>query len=371
MPRLREFRWGSWAEWAYTRFRADADANPTGMTVAIDTETSGVGFYDEPFAATLTWRGPDGSLRSAYFDLEDQQGRAQRVQLLRNILMGLSTRWIFHNAKFDIQKLILAGVFTLEDIQSKEIHDTQTLYVLLDENGRKGLKHLAATVLKVDDTICVEVKSGPNKGTFKRVPKEEHKLSAVRRKLKLKKDDGYHLLPREVLVPYALKDTEFTLLLFEKLKPQLEALGDPRLLELYDEFMQLKLVLLDMESDGFDLDIPYLKCITSEYGVKVMEGWEKIVKLTGNPDLNPQSPDQIKAAFAKRGVKLDSTAVDVLRDVDDELAGALLQYRHDKKLHTTYLIKLMAEQRDGRAHPNFNEDAARSGRMSSSAASNN
>jgi hypothetical protein len=51
-----------------------------------------------------------------------------------------------------------------EMLADVELHDTQTMYVLLDENGRKGLKHLAATVLKVDDTIEVEVKSGPNKG---------------------------------------------------------------------------------------------------------------------------------------------------------------------------------------------------------------
>jgi DNA polymerase I-like protein with 3'-5' exonuclease and polymerase domains len=371
VPRFREFKWGSWAEWAYYVFRLDAEVSPTGMTVAIDTETSGVGFYDEPFAATLSWRGLDGSIRNAYFDLDHEvPGRAERVQLLRNILMGMATRWVFHNAKFDLQKLILAGVFTLADIQQKEIHDTQTIYVLLDENGRKGLKHLAATVLKVDDTIEVEIKTGPNKGTFKRVPKEEHHLSAVRRKLKLKKDDGYHLLPREALVPYALKDTDFTLMLYEKLLPELQ-LQDDRLQELYREFMQLKLVLLDMEADSFKLDIPYLDCITSEYGVKVMEGWERIVKLTGNPDLNPQSPVQITEAFAKRGVKLESTAVDVLRDIDDELAAALLQYRSDKKIHTTYLVTLKKEQRDGYVHPNFNDDAARTGRMSSSAASNN
>jgi DNA polymerase I-like protein with 3'-5' exonuclease and polymerase domains len=372
VPRFREFKYDSWAEWTYEKFRSDADVNPTGMMVAVDTETSGVGFYDEPFAATLTWRSPEGSLRSGYFDLEGP-GRERRIQLLRNILDGLATGWVFHNAKFDLQKLVLVGALDIASIarKSEGLHDTQTIYVLIDENGRKGLKHLAATVLKVDDTIEVEIKSGPNKGEFKRVPKEEHKLGAVRRKLGLKKADGYHLLPREVLVPYALKDTEFTLLLWEKLLPQLEALGDERLMALYREFMQLKLVLLDMEADSFKLDIPYLDCITSEYGVKVMEGWERIVKLTGNPDLNPQSPDQIKATFAKRGVKVDSTAVDVLRDLDDELAEALLQYRSDKKTHTTYLVALKHEQRNGYVHPNFNDDAARTGRMSSSAASNN
>jgi DNA polymerase I-like protein with 3'-5' exonuclease and polymerase domains len=363
VPRLREFKWDSWADWTIENLTHDAPP-----TVALDTETEGVGFYDRPFASTLTWRDQDQRLKSGYIDLADA-GYERRIEWLHDGLASVPA-WAGHNIKFDLQKFQLVGATDRQLLDAVELHDTQTLYVLLDENGRKGLKHLAANVLKVDNTIEVEVKTGPNKGTFKRVPKEDHHLGAVRRKLKLKKDDGYHLLPREALVPYALKDTEYTLLLWEKLLPELQ-LQDDRLQELYREFMQLKLVLLDMEADSFKLDIPYLDCITSEYGVKVMEGRERIVKLTGNPDLNPQSPVQITEAFAKRGVKLESTAVDVLRDIDDELAAALLQYRSDKKIHTTYLVTLKKEQRDGYVHPNFNDDAARTGRMSSSAASNN
>lgn len=364
MPRHKRFKW---REWSVATFAAVLRDEPEA--IAIDTETTGVGFYDEPFAATLTWRTADGSLRSGYLALEDAE-RAERIQLLRGILRR-TPKWVFHNSKFDLQKLMLVGAIDWPMLEAIELHDTQTIYTLIDENGRKGLKHLAATVLKVDGTIPVEIKSGPNKGQIKRVPKEEHQLAAVRRKLKLKKDDGYHLLPREFIVPYALKDTEFTLLLWEKLLPQLESIGDPRLLELYREFMELKLALLDMEADGFALDMPYLNETASEYGVKVMEGWEKIVDLTGNPELNPQSPAQLLEAFAKRGVSLESTAEASLREVDDALAGELLQYRSDKKIHTTYLTSLQHEQRDGITHPNFNDDAARTGRMSSSAASNN
>jgi len=362
VPRLREFRWDTWANHIADIWEGDAP-----HLIAVDTETTGVGFYDRPFAATVTWRRPNGELQSGYIDLEsDEQGF--RAELVRMMLED-TPAWVFHNSKFDLQKLQLIGA--LPDPTEHELHDTQTLYVLLDENGRKGLKHLAVNVLGVDDTIEVEIKSGPNKGKKKRVPKEEHKLAAVRRKLKLKKDDGYHLLPREVLIPYALKDTEFTLRLFETLMPQLEAVGDPRLLELYREFMELKLVLLDMEADGFKLDLDYLNEVTSEYGVRVMEGWDRVVNLTGNEDLNPQSPAQILEAFAKRGVKLESTAEAVLKTVDDELADALIEYRGAKKVHTTYLKALQNEHRDGIVHPNFREDGARTGRMSSGSGEGN
>src|SRR5512133_446674 len=267
MPRLREYKYASWSSWAVKRITEDKP-----QVIAVDTETTGVAYNDQPFAATLTWRSPEGELTSAYIDLEFERG--QRIADLRSILQTVPL-WVFHNSKFDLQKLLLIGAVTPQMLDDMVLHDTQTLYVLLDENGRKGLKHLAATVLGVDDTIEVEIKSGPNKGKTKRVPREEYELSAVRRKLKLKKADGYHLLPRPVLIPYALKDTEFTLMLWEQLMPRLEAEGDPRLLELYGEFMELKRVLLDMEADGFKLDLEYLDQTTSEYGVRVLEGWDK------------------------------------------------------------------------------------------------
>ena len=73
--------------------------------IAVDTETTGVGFYDEPFCATVTWRAPEGELKSAYISLEDED-REEGIDHIRAIL-GLVHTWVFHNAKFDLQKLAL------------------------------------------------------------------------------------------------------------------------------------------------------------------------------------------------------------------------------------------------------------------------
>lgn len=362
MPRLREFRWDAWALAAIRAFIEDEPS-----IIAIDTETTGLGFYDEPFAATLTWRGKSGELRSWYFDLEDPENRDVRIMWLRDILVG-APAWVFHNAKFDLQKLELIGAIDADTLERVELHDTQTAYMLLDENSSKRLKDLAVRILGYDDTIEVEVKSGPNKGTMKRVPKEQHRLNATRRKLGLKKEDGYHLLPREVLIPYALRDTEFTLQLHEILQPRLAAKEDEALLKLYRDSMRLKRALLRMEADGFNIDVPYTERMASEYGQKVIEGWAQIVELVGNEDFNPRSPAQLKRAFKARGIELEDTQEKTLAELDDELARALLQFRSDSKIHTTYLLALLREHRDGRMHPNFNDDGARTGRMSSSSA---
>ena len=359
--RIKRFRYDAWAA---ARFKDWQEDQPD--LIAFDTETTGLGFYDEPFAATLTWRRKDGSMRSAYLDLESDESGTRR-EILRQMLVGTG-RVVAHNLKFDAQKALLIGVLSPAELDALELHDTQTAYFLLDENSSKKLKDLAVRVLGYNDTIEVEIKSGPNKGKTKLVPKEEHRLNAVRRKLGLKKDDGYHLLPREVLIPYALRDTEFTLGLYEALMPRLAKLNDPEVEQAYRDEIELQRVLLRMEADGFDLDVDYTQERASEYGVRVMEKWERLVTLVGDAEFNPNSPAQVKEAFARRGVHLENTRADTLEVLDDELAEALLTYRDDFKTYNTYLRGLLREHSNGRVHPSFNPTGARTGRMSSSSA---
>lgn len=357
MPRLRYLR----AARALEQFTEDKPS-----LVAIDTETTGLEFYDEPFAATLSWRAPDGALRNAYLPLEGR-GRPQALEVLGLILRSPAS-WVFHNAKFDLQKLKLIGAIDDELIERVDLHDSQTAYTLLDENDRKGLKYLAVKILKYDDTIDVPYKSGPKKGQTRKVSREKYELDEARRKLKLTKDDGYHLLPRRVIVPYALRDTDFTLQLYEKLMPALERKNDPDLLTLYASAMRLKRAFLRMEADGLAVDVPYLETKASEYGVKVMEGWNRVVELTGNPKLNPNAHEQVMAELNKRGLYPEDTQKGTLEKLDDDFVRALLQYRADQKIHKTYLTGLLRAQRNGLVHPHFNDDGARTGRTSSGSA---
>lgn len=364
MPRLARFKWQEWSEWVEEQVLADAP-----QAVAVDTETSGLGFHDLAFCATLTWRGKDGSLKSGYVDLEDE-GREGRIAALRRVLDSVPT-WVFHNAKFDLQKLDYIGALPAHH----HVEDTQPLASLLDENRRLALKSLAVTELGIEDVIEVTIKSGPNKGQTKRVPREEHHLNAVRRKLKLTKDDGYHLLPREALVPYAIRDTELTLLLWEKLRPMLPEDLEP----IYAEELEVSRVLLSMESNGVGIDVPYLAEAGDEWGAKVMSAWQALVALVGREDFNPGSPIQLKAAFKDVGVTMESTDKAHLRDLVADraspkeavaLAESLRVYRDADKVYGTYLRPLLADQRDGIAHAWFNSVGPRTGRTSSSTATN-
>lgn len=342
MPRWKSYNYDAMASVAAMRARADKP-----HTIAIDTETSGFGWWDYPFCATVTWLDAEGDLQSHYIDLEQDNGRGGRTGILRDII-DIPERWVFHNAKFDLQKLAMVDALPEGWQKSKTIEDTATIYALINENDVKKLKYLAQKFLGESTN-------------------EDKILAKVRRKLKIKKDDGYHLLPRNVVLPYALKDTEFTLRLYELLRPKLHE----DLVDLYDFEIGLGLDLLEIEGHGIGLDIPYLERTASEYGVKVMQGQAALAKLTGKEDFNANSPKQILEAFTARGTKLDSTDKATLSGLDDELATTLLQYRSDKKLHSTYLLAMLAEQRDGIIHPNFNLTTPRTGRMSSGQATNN
>lgn len=343
MPRLRRFKWGEWAASTFGMYGLHAPD-----VVAVDTETSGIAFHDRAFCVTLSWRAPGGELHSAYIDTDEDESGTRAAMVKR--MLETTPTWVFHNAKFDLQKLDLGGM--LPSMEGHTLHDTQVIFNLINENERKALKILAKKVLGEETN-------------------EDEKLKVVRRKLKLTKDDGYHLLPREVVIPYAMKDTEFTLRLYEKLWPQFVKLAenDEQLYDVYDEEIRVSEVLRKWEANGFRLDVPYLETTTDEYSIKVMEGWGRIQKISGvNDPKFPNSPQQILKAFAARGIPLADTQESTLSKLDDELAVALLEYRSDKKMHKTYLKNLLDEQVEGVIHPWFNPSGARTGRMSSGSA---
>jgi DNA polymerase I-like protein with 3'-5' exonuclease and polymerase domains len=354
MPRFKRYEYDRMGSRAIERFNQDLPS-----VVAVDTETEGFAWDAPAFCVTLTWRSQDERLVSCYLDL-DFDDHCSRLAVARHML-ALSGSWVFHNAKFDLQKLILAGCIDREWIEASFIEDTNIIHALIDENDRHGLKYLAAKLLGESTN-------------------EDKVLAKVRRKLKIKKDDGYHLLPREVVVPYAMRDTELTLMLYEYLWPKLpEDCHD-----LYRSEVETAIALLDIEANGIALDVPYLEATASEYGIKLMKLEMELQKLGGDPEtgakFNPNSPKQITEAFSRLGKSVESTNKETLTKLAEgpslgqsvpRLASALLEHRKVKKLHGTYLVGMLAEQRDGIIHPNFNLTLPRTGRMSSSAATNN
>lgn len=340
MPVLKRMLLDRFASVSYHRWAACAPA-----IVAIDTETEGAEFFDRPFCVTMTWRNPAGELVNGYWETTMNGDEYEPSELCMREILAKTDTWIFHNAKFDLQKMLLEGWISRSDLDGKTIHDTEAIWHLLNNVDRKGLKYLAEKYL----------------GAENREP--EKKLAKARRKLGIKKDDGYFFLPRELVVPYAMKDTELTYRLWQMGLPKIKA--RPKLYELYEMEMELTLVMLDMEAAGMGLDVEYVNTMASQYGSRVMATLAAIRRLVGRDDFNPASVPQLKAAFADRGINLDSTDEDHLLPLADELAKLILEYRQTTKIHKTYFVALQNEHRDGIVHPSFRQHGARTGRMSS------
>ena len=307
--------------------------------LAIDTETTGVGWHDEAFMisiATPEWSHVYDKRLCEHSKLWDEAVETVTAMLYE------SDKIIMHNAKFDIQKLcrlgIPLGVFV------DKFEDTQALAHLIDEHQSTSLKYLARTILGEETD-------------------EDEVLKVWRRKNKMKKEDGYEPIPHEILAPYAAKDAEFTLRLYDVLRNRLPEDLRP----LYAIEKALTISLLGIEARGLQINKSYVKKQRQEYGDKIYKTKTRIAELSGS-EFNPQSPAQIIAAFEKRGIRISKTDKATLASVDDELASLIVELREANKIKTTYFDGLDAEARDGILHPNFRQHGTRTGRMSSGAA---
>lgn len=353
MPRFRSFKW---AEWALNTTSALSIDQPDEL--AVDTETSGFGFYDEAFCATVAWVDGEGRVQSGYFELSDPTAKSELIFTLAS-----APKLVFHNAKFDLQKLIQAGILNRAALTPERIVDTECIAHLLDEHRLKKLKILARDILgeETDEDTAVAKEK-------KRVKKELG--------IRFAKDVGYHLLRREVIVPYALKDAEFTIRLFYKLWPDL--IVESGLPELFASEMAVVLAALDTEAKGMEVDLPYLKdavkrtntailrhemTIAKESGLKV---WypEKSGQKTPEGSINPNSHDQVRAVLEARDIIVENTKKDTLKPLDDEFIRSLMALRGEQKL-MQYLEALDKENRDGIVHPNFKLFKPKTGRTSS------
>lgn len=367
MPRVREHKWPEFAQLACALYSYH---QPTH--IAVDCETTGLLWQDRPFGVSVSWHGPE-RMEHFWFEVEEEYPR----ELLQWLLDEHTSRhgtFVFFHQKFDVRMLVNAGLW--DDTTPHECVDVMPAVALLDPTGEHKLKVAARKYLGVSTN-------------------QENLVKRARKELKLTKDDGYWPLPREVVVPYALRDTEFTLRLHDLLMPMISERG---LQEAFDKEMRIVAEFLRMEQRGLkvlpevvkesiresDALIGAAKAeIETIVGRKVGKAKKKVrvsngvSEKTGRElwrtievpeDFNPSSPAQILEVFKGRGVRLSSTESKVLEKVDDPLVGPLMALRSEDKLRNTYLVPLLKEMDDAQIiHPNLNSNGTATGRVSSGA----
>jgi DNA polymerase I len=181
-------------------------------------------------------------------------------------------------------------------------------------------------------------------------------------------------VPVPLITAYAAEDADVPLRLYNILEGQLRTSG---LWDLFDEIeMKLVSVLAEMEFHGITVDRKRLEELSLEFGSRLGELESQIHEMAGEK-FNLDSPRQLaeilfeklKLPVVKKTKLARSTDIEVLDELADRhpLPRLMREYRQLAKLKNTYTDALLEQinPRTNRVHTCFQQDVARTGRLSS------
>ena len=137
--------------------------------------------------------------------------------------------------------------------------------------------------------------------------------------------------------------------------------------QVYERYRRIELRVLkplyETEKYGMCLDRALVQQRYDELEAKKVPLLEKTKELSGDPNFNPGSPKQVREAFARFGIYLNSTNEEALASLDSPLAKAILDYREAIKLQGTYTTNLFEftdvdEEGNTIIHPSFDSMGA-------------
>ncbi len=280
-------------------------------------------------------------------DVEHQLDVKEVLSALRPLLEDPAVVKIAHNAKFEM------NFFKTDGIEWQGlVYDTMIASYVHEADRRHGLKVLGRDVLGIEmQDIKTLIGSGKKEIPFSQVPLKEG-------------------------ADYGACDAYVTLKLAAYF---VEHMDMDRETLLYEVELPVVHVLAEMERDGVNLDVPYLKNFSEELGEKLDAIEKDIYKLAGL-EFNINSPKQVgdvlfehlgiaplRKTKSKSGYSTDAKVLEKLSE-EHAVVQRILDYRQLFKLKSTYIDSLpnMVNPKTGRIHTSFNQTIAATGRLSSS-----
>jgi DNA polymerase-1 len=354
--------------------------------IGIDTETTGlISWKDVPLYWSVAWGQSRATLRSDTLDC------------FTHLFAKEDVTWVFANAKYDMHILANFGIY----LRGKCV-DTQVMHALLYEDRQHKLKMMADHLFgwswaSFEDAFGkIGTRLGEERTELLREACDHmgpcpygidsNRLSTPWDLIRIAE---WHNLA--LLIEYAANDAWGTLLCYIELKRQLEAAGTHSLYPQYistvwDYFDKVEKpytkVLWKAERRGVLLDQQRLASAAPEAKETIGRIERDIVHAAGRM-INPASPKQLREYFidqeklapvkmskgGKTGVRQASVDKDFLEKYknDHPVASLILEHRRYAKLYGTYIEGLSSILDPwGRIHTHFNQDVARTGRLSSS-----
>ncbi|MCO6497838.1 MAG: DNA polymerase I [Chitinophagaceae bacterium] len=314
--------------------------------IAFDTETTGLDANEAELVGMSFCFKPH---KAYYVPFPDDRKKAEEIlKKLEPVFHDEKKRWIGHNIKFDLLILRWYGA----DIKGK-LFDTMLAHYLIESEGRRNMDLLSAQYLGYVPVPITDLigKKGKGQGNMKDVAHEEIK-------------------------EYASEDADVTFQLKQVFEPILEEREVVKVFERIE--MPLVRVLRDMEFEGVNIDVDFLKAYSKELEKEAVEAEEKVFEQSGIR-FNLSSPKQLgEVLFDKmqiggnvkktRGGQY-ATGEDVLLKLakDNPIIEDILNYRELTKLRSTYVDALpqLINPKTGRVHTSYGQAIAVTGRLSS------
>jgi DNA polymerase-1 len=318
--------------------------------ISFDTETDSVDEVEANLVgASFSFREGEAYYVPLAHDELTEIGHEEFIDVIGPILTDKSIGKVGHNIKYDYVVMKQFGI----DV-TPIAFDTMVAAFLISPIGRaQTLSQLAYEELGISMIDIEELigKKGKNQLTFNKI--------AI-------KEAGQ----------YAAEDADITLRLYNKLKSELDKIGELTKLAKQMEWPLIE-VLGDMEYKGVELDVEFLNKLSDKYST-IIEGLQtKIWKIAGG-QFNISSPAQLqKILFEKlkidsTGLKKTKTGISTAASELEKLRGKheivdmMFEYRELTKLTTTYVDALpKLVKPDGRIHTSYNQTIAQTGRLSS------
>jgi DNA polymerase-1 len=316
----------------FCSLRSDLDRIALDLTgasrIALDIETYGPRKGDglDPWKGDirlLSLRRENGTIWTI-----DLRAIGYELGPLKSILE--ETGIIIHNAKFDLLWLrVKCG------LMPKRVLCTLTAARLLVAGTKPGNN--------LDQ--CLERYLGI-------VPSADHSRS-----------DWASMLLTEDQLSYAARDVAHLHDLLATMESELETSGLDIVWALENSLLP---VVVGMEATGMHVQIEKLRAVADEALNLALEASNDLRVALGNPGINPGSPAQLLAALRGKGIKLESTAEEKLKEANDgHLVPLVLAFREASKRAQQAESLIDHIKQDGRIHGRFEPLGTATGRFSS------
>ena len=276
---------------------------------------------------------------SGYYPIGHEQGGNLDKKLVLNWLQDLfnqqDTKFIFHNAMYDVCWLRSAGL----NIKGKVV-DTMIAASLIDENR---MSYRLDTLAK----------------HYIGLGKDEKVLLQAAKDYGLDPKKDMWRLPALFVGQYAERDAESTLKLWQRLNMEMH---NQELMDVFNLETKLFPCLVDMRFKGVKVDLEKADKIKKNLMVQENKIINRIKDLTGI-DVEIHAARSIAKAFDKLKLPYDRTeksdepsfTKNFLQNHPHELARSIADAREINKAHTTFIDSITKHAVNGRIHADINQ----------------